>query len=168
MRSHKDDMLMKSVFHSEAALTPKWLRLTKARKLVACVTEITLTAMMLYSVSSESDSFITSPEFLIVLILSAVLLPVWFIRACFEEIRAYETASYIVSLKRRNEKSRFAANHIDYCDKEEDGVSSVSVPAAFCPRCGFVLNAGDNTCRTCGASYDRVWKIREVHHEEAC
>ena len=150
MRSHDDDMLLKSVLKSETALTPQWLRLSKPKKFITYVTETALIGMLLYSLSPESGSFISRPFVLAVLTPLAVLLPVWFIKACREEIKAYETAYYIVSLREKNEENRFAVNHLNYCDIDDDVKSVITYPADFCPYCGFIKTPGDTACRTCG------------------
>ena len=157
MRSHNDDMLLESVFKSEVALTPQWLRLTRTKKLITYVTETALIGMMLYSLSPESGSFISRPLVLAMLIPLAVLLPIWFIKACLEELRAYETAAYIVSIRKKVEENRFTENHIDYCDIEEFR-PLITQPATFCPHCGFVLTPGENICRTCGHGQFNIWK----------
>lgn len=154
MRSHNDDMLLESVFKSEVALTPQWLRLSRTKKLITYVTETTLIGMMLYSMSPESGSFISKPIVLAVLIPLAVLLPIWFIKALREEIKAYETATYIVSHRKKEEETRYV-NYVDYCDIEEFK-PLLTQPATFCPHCGFVMKPGETSCRTCGQF--NIWK----------
>ena len=160
MRSH-DDMLLESVFKSEVALTPQWLRLSRTKKLITYVTETALIGMMLYSMSPESGSFISKPLALAVLTPFAVLLPIWFIKALREEIKAYETASYIVEQRKKKEVTKYA-NHVDYCDAE-DFKPIITQPARFCPHCGFVLTPGENSCKTCGRF--NIWKNRNEDME---
>lgn len=155
MRSHNDDMLLESVFKSEVALTPRWLRLSKAKKLITYVTETALIGMILYSMSPESGSFISRPLVLAMLIPSAVLLLIWFIKATREELKAYETAAYIVSIRNKKEENRFAVNHANYSALEEFK-PYITQPATFCPHCGFILTPGETTCKTCGQF--NVWK----------
>jgi hypothetical protein len=156
MRSLDDDMLLKSVFQSEVALTPQWLRLTKTKKFITLVTESALIGMMLYSLSSESGSFVSRPLVPAVLISFAVLLPIWFIKACCEEIKAYENASYIVSLRKKNDINRHTVNHPNYCDIDDGFKSVLTYPATFCSCCGLLLTPGEDTCRTCGQF--NIWK----------
>lgn len=147
----KNDLLLQETFKSEMALIPFWLRLTKAKKVAAGIIELSLLTSIAYAVNSMLNSHGTIPLYMFFVIPLAVLLPVWFKKASHEELTAFKTASYTVSLKRYHEKSRFTPNRISYCDPKENAAPVVFIPATFCPKCGLLLVEGEKSCRTCGS-----------------
>lgn len=150
MRSLDEKMLLKTVFQSEAALIPRWLRISKFKLILAFITETMLISSILYilnfGTATESESYVS----LCLLVPLSVLIPLWFYKAQQEQIKAYATATRIVSAKIRNEKNRFARNSEASADLLQSPVPVIYREARFCPSCGFLMNPADKVCKTCG------------------
>ncbi len=149
MGSIKNDMYMQTVFRSELALVPRWLRLTKPKLVTAFIAEAALLAMIYYALTPGINMIVSSKVLLAVLIPVSVLPALWFFLAFHKGFAAYRTAAYIAEYKRMKE-NRFARNHWDYCDKRDEYAPAVYQKARFCPSCGLLLMAGENKCKSCG------------------
>ena len=149
MRKAKNDILLQNIFKSEIRRIPYWLRITKAKLVIASLIEVTVAVMIISTFMPVSDTFAIDHRALYVLFPLAALAPFWFYKAYRRESMAYQSAAHIVAVKRARDEAKLTREYGSYCENGNTLSPFPIKPAAYCPTCGLVMVPGERRCRTC-------------------
>ncbi len=151
---------MKS-YESGIAHIPHWLRMTRAKLIIAGTVETAAVVMILLALNPGTRALIHNPMFLYFLIPVAVLIPVWAVRSFVSDSRSYQEFSYISSVKESGVESDIVRDYGGYCDVGNESKKLTYKTVDYCQCCGLVLVPGERKCRSCGAFSPFEQKITE-------
>ena len=149
MRSVKNDILLSTILKSEIRRIPYWLRITKAKLVIASLIEVTVVVMIISTFMPVSEAFAIDHRALYVLFPLALLAPFWFYKAYRRESMAYQNATYIASIKKARKEAAIVRAYGGFCEAGTTLSPFPIKPAAYCPTCGLVMVPVERRCRTC-------------------
>ncbi len=148
MRTVNNDILFDMLLKSEIKNIPYWLRLTKGKLAAASILEICLVGAVVYGVFAHAFTALSGTLYMALLIVAAIAVPLWLVKAHRKGSEAYKTATYRACTNRYR-YNKIARSYGDPANLYSTITVGSTNKATYCPNCGLIAVDGSMKCMTC-------------------